>query len=141
MRFANLIAKNELPAEAEIILRRTITADGRTRAFVNDEPVGVALLRDLGSMIVEIHGQADDRGLFDSATHRRLLDAFGGHERLPPKRENGSRTSNANARKRPLKRARKQVRPTPIICAMRSRNCPNWAPSPARKRVSRPNVR
>jgi DNA repair protein RecN (Recombination protein N) len=77
-----LIAKNELPAEAEIILRRTITADGRTRAFVNDEPVGVALLRDLGSMIVEIHGQADDRGLFDSATHRRLLDAFGGHEAL-----------------------------------------------------------
>jgi DNA repair protein RecN (Recombination protein N) len=77
-----LIAKNDLPAEAEIILRRTITADGRTRAFVNDEPVGVALLRDLGAMIVEIHGQADDRGLFDTATHRRLLDAFGGHEAL-----------------------------------------------------------
>jgi DNA repair protein RecN (Recombination protein N) len=77
-----LIAKNELPAETEIILRRTITADGRTRAFVNDEPVGVGLLRDLGSMIVEIHGQADDRGLFDSSTHRRLLDAFGGHEAL-----------------------------------------------------------
>jgi DNA repair protein RecN (Recombination protein N) len=77
-----LISKNELPSDPEIILRRTITADGRTRAFVNDEPVGVALLRDLGSMIVEIHGQADDRGLFDSATHRRLLDAFGGHEAL-----------------------------------------------------------
>jgi len=80
-----LIAKNELPSESEIILRRIITADGRTRAFVNDEPVGVALLRDLGSLIVEIHGQADDRGLFDSATHRRLLDAFGGHEELASK--------------------------------------------------------
>jgi DNA repair protein RecN (Recombination protein N) len=77
-----LILQNGLPAASEIILRRTIASDGRTRAFVNDEPVGVALLRDLGSLIVEIHGQADDRGLFDSATHRRLLDAFGGHEAL-----------------------------------------------------------
>ncbi|MGD0864409.1 MAG: AAA family ATPase, partial [Rhizomicrobium sp.] len=77
-----LISKNGLPSESEIILRRTIAADGRTRAFVNDEPVGVALLRDLGSLIVEIHGQADDRGLFDSATHRRLLDAFGGNDAL-----------------------------------------------------------
>ncbi len=59
-----------------------IAADARTRAFLNDEPIGVALLRDLGSELVEIHGQADDRGLFDSATHRQLLDAFGGHTAL-----------------------------------------------------------
>jgi DNA repair protein RecN (Recombination protein N) len=77
-----ILSDNDLPSGDEIILRRTIGADGRTRAFVNDAPVGVALLRDLGSLIVEIHGQADDRGLFDSASHRRLLDAFGGHETL-----------------------------------------------------------
>src|SRR6185437_7735047 len=52
------------------------------RAFVNDDPVGVGLLKDLGAMLLEIHGQADDRGLFDVATHRILLDAFGGHEAL-----------------------------------------------------------
>jgi DNA repair protein RecN (Recombination protein N) len=77
-----LMAENGFPVEDEIILRRTLAGDGRTRAFLNDEPIGVALLRDLGSELVEIHGQTDDRGLFDSATHRRLLDAFGGHGAL-----------------------------------------------------------
>jgi DNA repair protein RecN (Recombination protein N) len=77
-----LIAENGIPIEGEIILRRVIAGDGRTRAFLNDEPIGVALLRDLGGELVEIHGQTDDRGLFDSATHRRLLDGFGGHSAL-----------------------------------------------------------
>jgi DNA repair protein RecN (Recombination protein N) len=77
-----LIVDNGIPSEGETILRRTVAADGRTRAFVNDEAVGVGLLRDLGALLVEIHGQADDRGLFDPATHRRLLDSFGGHEAL-----------------------------------------------------------
>lgn len=78
----NMLVHNGLAADGEIILRRTIAADARTRAFLNDEPIGVALLRDLGSKLVEIHGQVDDRGLFDSATHRRLLDAFGAHADL-----------------------------------------------------------
>ena len=77
-----LIADNGFAIENEIILRRTLATDGRTRAFLNDEPIGIALLRDLGSDLVEIHGQTDDRGLFDSATHRKLLDAFGEHEGL-----------------------------------------------------------
>ncbi len=72
--------ENGIQSDGEIILRRVLTSDGRTRAFINDEAVGVALLRDLGGMLVEIHGQADDRGLFDTATHRRLLDSFGGLE-------------------------------------------------------------
>src|ERR1700722_1176237 len=77
-----LITENGFAVEGEIILRRVLTGDGRTRAFLNDEPIGVALLRDLGGGLVEIHGQSDDRGLFDNATHRRLLDAFGGHAAL-----------------------------------------------------------
>ena len=79
---ASLIAENGIVSQDETILRRTIFTDGRTRAFVNDEPVGIALLRDLGMQLAEIHGQADDRGLFDTSTHRRLLDAFGGHEEI-----------------------------------------------------------
>ena len=75
-----LLHEQDMPAEDEIVLRRTLASDGRTRAFVNDEPVGVGLLKDLGAMLLEIHGQADDRGLFDVSTHRMLLDAFGGHE-------------------------------------------------------------
>jgi DNA repair protein RecN (Recombination protein N) len=77
-----LLADQSIAADGEIVLRRTLAADGRTRAFVNDEPVGVALLKDIGASLLEVHGLADDRGLFDTATHRALLDAFGGHEAL-----------------------------------------------------------
>jgi DNA repair protein RecN (Recombination protein N) len=62
----------------EIVLRRTLAGDGRSRAFINDEAVGVGLLKDLGGLLLEVHGQQDDRGLFDTATHRLLLDGFGG---------------------------------------------------------------
>jgi DNA repair protein RecN (Recombination protein N) len=62
----------------EIVLRRTLSSDGRSRAFINDEAVGVGLLKDVGSLLLEVHGQQDDRGLFDTATHRALLDGFGG---------------------------------------------------------------
>jgi DNA repair protein RecN (Recombination protein N) len=74
------LADNDIPAEDTLILRRVQLADGRTRAFLNDQPVSVQVLRDLGSLLVEIHGQHDDRALVDPATHRRLLDAYGGLE-------------------------------------------------------------
>ena len=77
-----LLSEQSIPVEGEIVLRRTLAADGRTRSFVNDEPVGVAFLRDVGSILVEVHGQADDRGLFDVATHRGMLDAFAAHDAL-----------------------------------------------------------
>ncbi len=64
----------------ELILRRVQMADGRTRAFINDQPVSVQTLRTVGATIVEIHGQHDDRALVDPAMHRALLDAFGGLE-------------------------------------------------------------
>ena len=60
-----------------IVLRRVLGADGRSRAFVNDQPISVGLLRQLGDSLVEIQGQFEQRGLLDAATHRELLDAFG----------------------------------------------------------------
>jgi len=75
-----LLAADDIPAEDELILRRVQFADGRTRAFVNDQPVSVQVLKQLGSALVEIHGQHDERALVDAATHRRLLDALGGLE-------------------------------------------------------------
>ena len=75
-----LLSLNDIAVEDELILRRIQLADGRTRAFVNDQPVGVQVLKTLGSALVEIHGQHDDRALVDASTHRRLLDAFGGLE-------------------------------------------------------------
>ena len=73
-----LTAANDIQADDELILRRVQFADGRTRAFVNDQPVSVQTLKILGAALVEIHGQHDERALVDAATHRRLLDAFGG---------------------------------------------------------------
>jgi DNA repair protein RecN (Recombination protein N) len=64
----------------EIVLRRSLGADGKSRAFINDEAVSIGLLKELGGLLLEVHGQADDRGLFDVATHRGLLDSFGGLE-------------------------------------------------------------
>jgi DNA repair protein RecN (Recombination protein N) len=73
-----LLAAQAMEAGGEIVMRRTLAADGRSRAFINDEAVGVGLLKDLGGLLLEVHGQQDDRGLFDTATHRVLLDGFGG---------------------------------------------------------------
>ncbi len=75
-----LLAEQGLEADGQtLLLRRVVEAGGGSRAFVNDQPVSVALLRRLGDRLVEIHGQHDDRGLLDPASHRDLLDAFGGH--------------------------------------------------------------
>ncbi|MDB5613377.1 MAG: recN, partial [Devosia sp.] len=68
---------NAIPDDEDVILRRVQFADGRTRAFINDQPVSAALLQKVGSQIVEIHGQHDDRALVDVATHRAALDTFG----------------------------------------------------------------
>jgi len=73
-----LLADNGLSSEDELILRRVQFADGRTRAFVNDQPVSVQVLRALGAALVEIHGQHDERAFVEAATHRVLLDAYGG---------------------------------------------------------------
>jgi len=64
--------------DEDLVLRRTLSADGRSRAFVNDQPATVAVLRELGALLVEVHGQHETVGLLDAATHRPLLDAFGG---------------------------------------------------------------
>ncbi len=73
-----ILAASELPADdGELVLRRTLARDGRSRAFVNDQPVGLALLRRVGASLVEIQGQHEQMGLADAAAHRPLLDAFG----------------------------------------------------------------
>src|SRR6202521_593940 len=74
-----LLAESDLDEEGNLILRRVQLADGRPRAFINDRPVSVQVLRDVGRRLVEIHGQHDQRALVDTATHRFLLDAFAGH--------------------------------------------------------------
>jgi len=73
-----LLAEQELHPADGLMLRRVVSTDGRSRAFVNDQPVSVGLLRRLGDCLVEIHGQFESHGLLDPASHRGVLDAFGG---------------------------------------------------------------
>ena len=74
----DLLRANELEIGLgeEVIVRRVVKADGGSRAFVNDQPISAALLRELGAFLVEIHGQHDDRGLINPRGHRDLLDSF-----------------------------------------------------------------
>lgn len=69
----------DIPIEDDLILRRSQADDGRTKGYINDSPVSAGLLREVGTQLIEIHGQHDERALVDPASHRTLLDAFGGH--------------------------------------------------------------
>ncbi len=88
-------AEQELAVDGDLILRRVQMADGRSRAFVNDQPVSIQALRAIGRELVEIHGQHDDRALVDPAFHRVLVDAYGGLEQLADK----TRTAHGDMRR------------------------------------------
>jgi DNA repair protein RecN (Recombination protein N) len=74
-----LLDRNGLSREEgePLVIRRIVKSDGGSRAFVSDQPVSAAMLRELGALLVEIHGQHDDRGLLNPRGHRALLDAYG----------------------------------------------------------------
>lgn len=76
---AALLADNEIEIEPgePLLIRRTLKADGGSRAFLGDQPCSAALLREVGTHLVEIHGQHDERGLLAPAGHRALLDTYG----------------------------------------------------------------
>jgi DNA repair protein RecN (Recombination protein N) len=81
-RAFELLAEAGIEAdEGSIVVRRVQQADGKSRAFVNDQPASVNLLKALGATLAEIHGQHDDRALMDVSFHRAALDAYGGLEK------------------------------------------------------------
>jgi DNA repair protein RecN (Recombination protein N) len=107
-------AENGIESDGELILRRVQFADGRTRAFVNDQPVGAQTLKLFGAALVEIHGQHDERALVDAATHRTLLDAFGGLERAAADvatrwRERSERASELATHRAEMERAQREA--------------------------------
>jgi DNA repair protein RecN (Recombination protein N) len=77
-----LLTEHGFDVGEEVLLRRVIGADGRSRGFVNDVPAGIALLKSVGEALVEIEGQSEPRGLLDPGRHRALLDEFAGHGKL-----------------------------------------------------------
>jgi DNA repair protein RecN (Recombination protein N) len=76
-----VLADAGLACESDtLVLRRIVNADGRSRAFIDDQPTSVGLLRQAGEMLVEIEAQFAQRGLLDPATHRDALDAYGAND-------------------------------------------------------------
>ncbi|HER26894.1 MAG TPA: DNA repair protein RecN, partial [Rhodospirillales bacterium] len=72
------LEEHGLPIEDDVvILRRVLTSQGKSRAFINDQAVSVGLLKSLGDDLVEIHGQFESQRLLNPANHRGLLDAYG----------------------------------------------------------------
>ena len=67
----------EIDDRDDLVLRRSIAIDGRSRAYINDNPIAQKLLAEIGALVLEVHGQHDGRGLLDATTHRGLLDKFG----------------------------------------------------------------
>ena len=73
-----ILREQGLDADDRLVVRRTVSADGRSRAWVNDQAVGIGLLKRLGEELVEVHGQFETHGLLNPATHRGVLDAYAG---------------------------------------------------------------
>ena len=94
----DLLRENDIEDDGEIIMRRRQNADGRTRGTINDTPASATLMRQIGTALVEIHGQHDDRALVDPDAHRRLLDEHGGLQKpLGAVRAAAERLSGAEA--------------------------------------------
>lgn len=70
--------EHAIEADGQVILRRSVATDGKSRAFINDQPVSVSLLKSVGEMLVEIHGQFDTQTLLNPKTHRGLVDEYAG---------------------------------------------------------------
>ncbi|EJW22005.1 hypothetical protein IMCC14465_03990 [alpha proteobacterium IMCC14465] len=77
---ARIMQENDIPCEGQIILRRVQSKDGRSRAFINDAPVSVNMLKIVGSALVEIHGQNESQSLTDGPVQLSLIDAYAGHQ-------------------------------------------------------------
>lgn len=71
-----ILKESDLEGDSTLILRRSVNADGRSRAFINDQPVSIGLLKQIGDTLVEIHGQFETQGLLNTATHRAILDEY-----------------------------------------------------------------
>lgn len=74
-----VLQEHDIPCEGQIILRRVQSKDGRSRAFINDAPVSVNLLKTVGSALVEIHGQNESQSLTDGPVQLLLIDSYAGH--------------------------------------------------------------
>ena len=103
-RVNSLLKDNEIESSDELIVRREVSIKGQNRCFLNDSPVSLALLKDVGDALVDLHGQHDHQALLHPETHIDFLDDFGGHENLLTEyRQSYQKLSALFSKKRDLK--------------------------------------
>lgn len=76
-RLFALAEENDIELEDSLVIKRTLSTDGKSKIFVNDQPVSLKLLKEFGTGLVEIHGQFDNQGLLNPANHLDILDSYG----------------------------------------------------------------
>ena len=77
-----LLIEHGIQMDSTLLLKRTVSIEGRSRAFINDQPVNIAFLKRIGELLVEIHGQLETHGLLDPINHRKILDNYGNYPEL-----------------------------------------------------------
>lgn len=78
----DIFRENELEVDGELIIKRTLSRDGKGKIFINDQTISLKLLKDIGKYLVEVHGQFDNQGLLNPANHLSVLDAYGNYPSL-----------------------------------------------------------
>lgn len=77
-----LLDEYEIETDDELLIKRSLTRDGKGKIFINDQPAGAKLLKEIGKYLVEVHGQFDNQGLLNPANHLDVLDAYGAYKPL-----------------------------------------------------------
>ena len=72
-----IFADNELECDGDLVIKRTLGQDGKGKIFLNDQPISLKLLKEIGKYLVEVHGQFDNQGLLNPANHLSVLDSYG----------------------------------------------------------------
>lgn len=98
-----LLDKYEIEADDELLIKRSLTRDGKGKIFINDQPAGAKLLKEIGKYLVEVHGQFDNQGLLNPANHLDVLDAYGAYKPL------AERTATAFAAYKKARAARQEA--------------------------------
>ena len=98
-----LLDEYEIEADDELLIKRSLTRDGKGKIFINDQPAGAKLLKEIGKYLVEVHGQFDNQGLLNPANHLDVLDAYGAYKPL------AERTANAFAAYKKARAARQEA--------------------------------
>lgn len=98
-----LLDEYEIEADDELLIKRSLTRDGKGKIFINDQPAGAKLLKEIGKYLVEVHGQFDNQGLLNPANHLDVLDAYGAYKPL------AERTATAFAAYKKARAARQEA--------------------------------